>query len=95
MKEETKKLLSIWIGVHPESSHALDIERFYDLVFNCLENGVIIDIDHIYSEIKNQKEWDEGFATKFAEEYSTIFSHITGFVDYLKEKHNINLHNAL
>ena len=95
MKEATKKLLSIWISADPESGHSSDIERFNDLVFYCLKNDVIIDSDDIYREIKNQKKWNEEFATKFAEDNSIIFSHITGFIDYLKEKHDINLHNSL
>lgn len=95
MKEEPKKLLSIWIGADPESGHPSDIERFNDLVYYCLKNDVIIDSDDIYREIKNQKKWGEVFATKFAEDNSVIFSHITGFIDYLKEIHNINLHNSL
>lgn len=95
MKEETKKLLSIWIGADPESGHPLDRERFYDFVFSCLKNDVTIDIDDIYREIRDHKNWNEEYSTEFAEENSAIFSHITGFIDYLKEKHNINLHNSL
>jgi len=94
MKDETKKLLSIWLGVHPESGHQLDRERFYDLIFYCIKNDVRIDSDDIYREIKNIKKWDEESADKFAEENSIVFSHLIGFIDYLKEKHNINLHNS-
>lgn len=95
MKESTKKLLSIWIGADPESGHPSDIERFNDLVFSCLKNSEIIDIDLIYQEIKNQKKWSDKFATGFAQEYSIIFSQIAGFIGYLKEKQNINIQNYL
>lgn len=96
MKSNTKEALTRWInGAAPESAHPYDMNRFYNLVYECLVNGENIDSDELAEMIRENLKWHEGQVQSFSEETVISIEKIMGFIDFLKSEKQINLYNLL
>lgn len=97
MNKNTKEALEHWLnGAGPESENPYDNERFYNVVFESLKEGEILDLDDIVESVKENLSWtNEDFIQKFADETTIKIGAIFGFIEYLKNKKQINIYNKL
>lgn len=98
MKTNTKKTFAAWIGgAGPESAHFFDEERFNNAVYELIKEGDVIDEDDIALIIKENTniKWDDDSITNFCERTVGRIGNIIGFLDFLKEKKQINLYNKI
>jgi hypothetical protein len=96
MERNTKDALIRWIrGAAPESAHPYDMERFYNVVFECLKNGENIDSDELAEIIRENLKWHENQVLDFSEETVITIEKIMKFIDFLKSEKQINLYNLL
>ena len=66
---ETQELFDFWIGLHPDSFHALDMERMYNFVYSMFIAEDSIDVDSLTEILIEKKGWSENYA----DEQSNLF----------------------
>jgi len=71
------------------------MERFYNVVFECLKNGENINSDELAEIIRENLKWHENQVLDFSEETVITIEKIMKFIDFLKSEKQINLYNLL
>jgi 4-diphosphocytidyl-2C-methyl-D-erythritol kinase len=90
MNENTKLALNRWIGgAGPDSYHKLDMERFYEYVFQSVLNQDEISFEIIDESVKKNLEWADEYREEFVEKFLDLALGLVQFLDYLKDKGEI------
>jgi hypothetical protein len=84
--KKTDDLLNFWLGLHPESDHILDLERFYDFVISMFEDDDSLDYELLIFKIKSRKEWHEEYVVEFAEKTIDKILDYKLFLSFLSDK---------
>lgn len=96
MNSVIKKSAEVWIkAAAADSVHPYDMNRFYDLIFKCIELGETIDYEEIKTLIHQNLKWNEEYVVEFAKDKAILAEKIIGFIDYLKSERQINVYNLL
>lgn len=92
MKSNIKTALDKWInGSGPDSYHPLDMNRFYEVVLQCIKEDEVLTQEQIAASVKENLEWMETKTNEFSEEFAIKAENIIGFVDFLKNKKGIDI----
>ena len=92
MKSNIKTALDKWInGPGPDSYHPLDMNRFYEVIYECIKENKWLTSEVINASVKENLKWTEIKRDEFSEEFSIKAENIIGFVDFLKNKKGIDI----
>jgi len=86
MDHSIRERLVSWISHNPESSKPDDINRLYDLVYECCINDQSINENDIKTAVRTHKEWSEGFLLVFIDEALNRFNLLIGMIKYLRKR---------
>lgn len=96
MESIIKKALDNWVkGANPISAHFMDMNRFYELVYECIKEDYILTQEDIADAMKEHlslidtKVKEESI--RFEEKAEAIF----GFVGFLNDKKDIDVKSIL
>lgn len=92
MKSNIKTALDKWINrPGPDSYHPLDMNRFYEVIYECIKENKWLTSEVINASVKENLKWTEIKRDEFSEEFSIKAENIIGFVDFLKNKKGIDI----
>lgn len=92
MRSNIKTALDKWInGPGPDSYHPLDMNRFYEVIYECIKENKWLTSEVINASVKENLKWTEIKRDEFSEEFSIKAENIIGFVDFLKNKKGIDI----
>lgn len=87
MNENTSIALNKWIrGAGPDSYHKLDMDRFYDYVYQSVINEDAITYEAIYECIKENLKWVEEYRSEKANEFLDLAHRLEQFMTFLREE---------
>lgn len=87
MNEDTNVALNRWIrGGGPDSYHMLDMERFYEYVYQSVVNQDDISFEIIDECVKENLRWSDEYRMKFVEEFLEQALKLVQFLGYLEDK---------
>lgn len=96
MKISIKKALDNWIkGAGPFSFHPMDMNRFYDLVHECIKEDYILTQEDIAEAIIEHLELIDTKVCEKSEEFEVRVGAIFGFAKFLKEKKDADIKSML
>lgn len=71
------------------------MNRFYELVLECIKEGEILTQEQITTSVKENLKWVDTKTNEFSEEFAIIAENIISFVDFLKNKKDIDIKSML
>lgn len=96
MKISIKKALDNWIkGAGPFSYHTIDMNRFYELVYECIKEDYILTQEDIANAMKEHLKLIDTKVHEKSEEFEMRAAAIIGFIKYLKEEKDIDIKSRL
>ena len=94
MKSNIKTALDKWInGSGPDSYHPLDMNRFYEVVLQCIKEDEVLTQEQIAASVKENLKWVDIKTNEFSEEFAIIAENIISFVDFLKNEKDIDINS--
>ena len=94
MKSNIKTALDNWIkSLNLTIIHPLDMNRFYELVLECIKEGEILTQEQITTSVKENLKWVDTKTNEFSEEFAIIAENIISFVDFLKNEKDIDINS--
>lgn len=92
MKNIIKKALDKWVkGTNPISAHFMDMNRFYELVYECIKEDYILTQEDIADTMKEHLQLKEVKIEKESIRFDEKAEAIFGFVRFLNEKKDIDI----
>ena len=96
MKISIKKALDNWIkSLNPTVTHPLDMNRFYNLVCQCIKEGYILTYEDIADTLKEHTRLIDRKVDEKSNEFEMRAAAIIGFIKYLKEEKDIDIKSRL
>lgn len=92
IKNNIKTALDKWIkGAGPFSYHTLDMNRFYNLVYECIREDYILTYEDIADALKEHTKLIDTKVHEKSEKFEKRAGAIRYFVAFLKEKKEIDI----
>lgn len=92
MESNIKKTLDQWMkGVGPFSFHPLDMNRFYELVLECIKEDYVLTQEDIEDAMNEHRKLIETKVHEKSKEFEIRSGSIIGFVKYLKDQKGIDI----
>lgn len=96
MESNIKAALDKWMkGAGPISFHPMDMNRFYDLVLECIEEDYILTQENIADAMNEHLKLIDSEIQKESIRFEEKVEAISGFVDFLKKEKNIDINSKL
>lgn len=96
MNKETKSAIERWVnGAGPDTPHQYDIERFYNIIFQCLVYEDRLNSEELANIIRENLSWEKESIEEFAEKKSILADYIIGFIEYLETEMKISIFEKL
>lgn len=96
MNSKIKSALDKWIkGAGPFSFHPMDMNRFYDLIHECIKGDYILAQEDIADAITEHLDLIDAKMHKKSEEFEIRAEAVLGFVGFLKDKKDVDIKTML
>ena len=96
MKTSIKKALDKWIkGANPFSYHTLDMNRFNELVYECIKEDYILTYEDIADALKEHTKLIDAKVHEKSEDFEMRAESIRGFIQFLKYEKDIYIKSLL
>ena len=96
MKNNIKTALDKWMkGAGPISFHPMDMNRFYELVLECIKEDYILTQEDIASAMKEHLKLIDSEIQKESLRFEEKAEAVSGFADFLNSEKDIDIKSML
>jgi mannose/fructose/N-acetylgalactosamine-specific phosphotransferase system component IID len=96
MKSNIKLALDKWIlGAGPFSFHPMDMNRFYNIIHECIKEDYILTHEDIADAMKEHLKFIDSEIQKESIKFEEKAEAVSGFVDFLKNEKDIDINSML